>query len=148
MARERLAGLGARLKIAGGVCPDDVVVLIGLCGGHEPAFVDRLLAGETRPEILRRRFTAIACYNDWTAVHAIKYLTARGLRVPQDLSITGFDNVTPDWYDGPTLTTVTMPLEEIGADFGLTRERIRQLEAAALKKLRDRYRTREAMAEA
>lgn len=38
-------------------------------------------------------------------------------------------------------------LEEIGVDFGLTRERIRQLEAAALKKLKDRYRSREAMAE-
>ena len=35
-------------------------------------------------------------------------------------------------------------LENIGADFGLTRERIRQLEAAALKKLRDRLRSREA----
>ena len=39
-------------------------------------------------------------------------------------------------------------LEEIGADFGLTRERIRQLEAAALRKLRDRFLAREAMAEA
>ena len=39
-------------------------------------------------------------------------------------------------------------LEQIGADFGLTRERIRQLEAAALKKLRDRYLSRESMAEA
>ena len=38
-------------------------------------------------------------------------------------------------------------LEEIGIDFGLTRERIRQVEAAALKKLRERYLTREAMAE-
>jgi RNA polymerase primary sigma factor len=38
-------------------------------------------------------------------------------------------------------------LEEIGTDFGLTRERIRQLEAAALKKLRDRLATRERMAE-
>jgi RNA polymerase primary sigma factor len=37
-------------------------------------------------------------------------------------------------------------LEDIGVDFGLTRERIRQLEAAALKKLRDRFRTREARA--
>lgn len=37
-------------------------------------------------------------------------------------------------------------LEEIGIDFGLTRERIRQLEAAALKKLRDRLETRERMA--
>lgn len=38
-------------------------------------------------------------------------------------------------------------LEEIGTDFGLTRERIRQLEAAALKKLRDRLASRERMAE-
>ena len=37
-------------------------------------------------------------------------------------------------------------LEEIGVDFGLTRERIRQLEAVALKKLRDRIETRERMA--
>jgi RNA polymerase primary sigma factor len=36
-------------------------------------------------------------------------------------------------------------LEEIGTDFGLTRERIRQLEAAALRKLRDKLKTREAM---
>lgn len=36
-------------------------------------------------------------------------------------------------------------LEEIGVEFGLTRERIRQLEAAALKKLRDRLKAREAM---
>ena len=39
-------------------------------------------------------------------------------------------------------------LEQIGVDFGLTRERIRQLEAAALRKLRDRFLAREAMAEA
>jgi RNA polymerase primary sigma factor len=38
-------------------------------------------------------------------------------------------------------------LEEIGTDFGLTRERIRQLEAAALKKLRDRLASRERIAE-
>jgi RNA polymerase primary sigma factor len=37
-------------------------------------------------------------------------------------------------------------LEEIGTDFGLTRERIRQLEAAALRKLRERMQTRERMA--
>jgi DNA-directed RNA polymerase sigma subunit (sigma70/sigma32) len=36
-------------------------------------------------------------------------------------------------------------LEEIGVEFGLTRERIRQLEAAALKKLRDRLKAREAL---
>jgi RNA polymerase primary sigma factor len=36
-------------------------------------------------------------------------------------------------------------LEEIGVEFGLTRERIRQLEAAALKKLRDRLKAKEAL---
>ncbi|MCX6871145.1 MAG: hypothetical protein NTY84_11095 [Verrucomicrobia bacterium] len=36
----------------------------------------------------------------------------------------------------------------MGVDFGLTRERIRQLEAAALRKLRERFLAREAMAEA
>ena len=39
-------------------------------------------------------------------------------------------------------------LEEIGIDFGLTRERIRQLEAAALRKLRDRFKRRESRADA
>jgi RNA polymerase primary sigma factor len=39
-------------------------------------------------------------------------------------------------------------LEEIGMDFGLTRERIRQLEAAALRKLRDRFKRRESRADA
>jgi RNA polymerase primary sigma factor len=46
-----------------------------------------------------------------------------------------------DGHDGEPVT-----LEEIGIDFGLTRERIRQLEAAALKKLRDRIDSREKMA--
>ena len=78
--------------------------------------MELLLAGETSPDAIRRRFTAIACYNDWFAVHAIKYLNARGLRVPEDISVTGFDGVTPLWYDGPKLTTCAVPLEEIGAE--------------------------------
>jgi len=37
--------------------------------------------------------------------------------VPEDVSVVGFDNAArPDWYDGPPLTTVAMPLEEIGAE--------------------------------
>lgn len=124
MAHVRLAGIRTGLENAcsARAQPFDraqltpVVILIRSRGGQEPEFVDLLLAGETNPDVLRRRFTAIACYNDWFAVHAIKYLTARGLRVPQDLNITGFDNVVPAWYDGPKLTTCVVPLEEIGAE--------------------------------
>ena len=61
-------------------------------------------------------FTALMCYNDYMAAAAILHLRAHGVRVPEDVSVVGFDNVRPDWYDGPALTTVTMPLEEIGAE--------------------------------
>lgn len=116
MASERLAGLRTRIEKAGGTCPADAVALFGPCGGHEQAFVDLLLAGETRPDLVRRRFTAIVCYNDWIAVYAIKHLKERGLRVPEDISVTGFDDVQPAWYDGPKLTTCAVPLEEVGAE--------------------------------
>jgi len=124
MAHTRLAGIRSGLE---NVCSKHTapftreqltatVIMIPGLGGQEPEFVDRLLAGETDPEAIRRRFTAIACYNDWFAVHAIKRLTEMGLRVPEDLSITGFDDVQPHWYDGPKLTTCAVPLEEIGAE--------------------------------
>ena len=65
---------------------------------------------------LSPRPTAFVAVNDETAVGAQLEFQALGLRVPQDLSITGFDNVTPAWYDGPKLTTCAVPLEEIGAE--------------------------------
>lgn len=124
MAQVRLAGIRAGLETA---CPSNasptdraaltpVIVLLAKQGGQDREVLDVLLAGETNPVAIRRRFTAIACYNDWFAVHAIKHLNERGIRVPEDLSITGFDNVVPAWYRGPTLTTCAMPLEEIGAE--------------------------------
>lgn len=124
IAHARLAGIRtglenacrARAQLFDRAPLTPVVILRAARGGQEPEFMELLLAGETNPDAIRRRFTAIACYNDWFAVHAIKYLTARGLRVPEDLSITGFDNVTPHWYDGPKLTTCAVPLEEIGAE--------------------------------
>jgi LacI family transcriptional regulator len=116
MARERLAGLRMGLEPAGGECPPDVVKLRRDCGGHEPVFVEELLAGQTRAEALRRRFTAIACYNDWFAVHAMRGLRERGLRVPEDFGLTGFDNVLPPGYDGPKLTTCSVPIEDLFAE--------------------------------
>jgi DNA-binding LacI/PurR family transcriptional regulator len=58
--------------------------------------------------------TAIVCVNDVMAVGALRELRERGLRVPQDISVTGFDNVKLSEFCFPALTTVHIPRERIG----------------------------------
>lgn len=58
--------------------------------------------------------TAIICVNDVTAVGALRELRERGIRVPQDISVTGFDNIKPSEFCYPALTTVHIPREQIG----------------------------------
>jgi DNA-binding LacI/PurR family transcriptional regulator len=58
--------------------------------------------------------TALICVNDVTAVGALRELRERGLRVPQDISVTGFDNVRLSEFCYPALTTVHIPRERIG----------------------------------
>ena len=58
--------------------------------------------------------TAIVCVNDVMAVGALRELRERGLRVPQDISVTGFDNVKLSEYCFPALTTVHIPRDTIG----------------------------------
>jgi DNA-binding LacI/PurR family transcriptional regulator len=58
--------------------------------------------------------TAIVCVNDVMAVGALRELRERGLRVPQDISVTGFDNVKLSEFSYPALTTVHIPRDIIG----------------------------------
>jgi DNA-binding LacI/PurR family transcriptional regulator len=58
--------------------------------------------------------TAIVCVNDIMAVGALRELRERGLRVPDDISVTGFDNVKLSEFCYPALTTVHIPRERIG----------------------------------
>ena len=58
--------------------------------------------------------TAIICVNDVTAVGALRELRERGLRVPQDISVTGYDNVKLAEFCQPALTTVHIPRNRIG----------------------------------
>jgi DNA-binding LacI/PurR family transcriptional regulator len=74
-------------------------------GGRQAARV--LLARSPRP-------TALVCVNDVMAVGALREARTRGLRVPEDLSVTGFDNVTLAQFAVPALTTVHIPREQIG----------------------------------
>ena len=51
--------------------------------------------------------SAVFAVSDRTALGAIPALREAGLRVPQDISIVGFDDMPPDVYPAPALTTVT-----------------------------------------
>jgi len=116
LARERLAGLRTGLERSGGECLVDVVRMRPGCGGQGNGPVDDLLAGESRPEALRERFTAIMFYNDFFAVHGIKRLKELGLRVPEDISVVGFDGVNTANNGVQQLCTCAIPLEELGAE--------------------------------
>lgn len=67
-------------------------------------------------ELLKRNrpFTALFAYNDNSAIAAIRVFQDAGLRVPDDISVIGFDDIQPASYTNPTLTTVRQPLEKMG----------------------------------
>ncbi|NOH96584.1 DNA-binding transcriptional regulator CytR [Vibrio sp. 99-70-13A1] len=58
--------------------------------------------------------TAIFCHNDAMAIGAIQEAKKLGLRVPQDLSVVGFDDIKFAQYCDPPLTTISQPRYEIG----------------------------------
>ena len=67
-------------------------------------------------ELLARRkpFTALFAYNDISAIGAIRAIQEQGLRVPQDISVMGFDDIPGAAYHTPSLTTVRQPLNRMG----------------------------------
>jgi len=64
----------------------------------------------------KQRFTAIFCSNDEMALGAINAIRLRGLRVPQEISIIGFDDIRLARYFDPPLTTVAQPMRQIGQE--------------------------------
>lgn len=61
-----------------------------------------------------RDFTAVFCFNDISAIGAIRALRDAGLGVPGDVSVVGFDDILSAAYATPSLTTVRQPLLEMG----------------------------------
>ena len=59
-------------------------------------------------------FTALVCYNDFSAIGAMRALVDAGRRVPEDISVVGFDDVENAAYHNPSLTTIRQPLREMG----------------------------------
>jgi len=61
-----------------------------------------------------RRFTAIVAFNDVSAIGAIRALRDANLRVPEDVSVIGFDDISVAAYHTPRLTTIRQPLRDMG----------------------------------
>jgi LacI family transcriptional regulator, galactose operon repressor len=62
----------------------------------------------------QRRFTAIVSFNDIAAIGAIRALRDANLRVPEDVSVIGFDDIQAAAYHNPRLTTIRQPLHDMG----------------------------------
>ena len=100
-------GCGQRLKID---VPPELTVSIKLRElkpeiGFGPAI-----------ELLNRgvEFTALVCYNDVSAIGAIRALMDPGLKVPDDVSVVGFDDIENAAFHNPSLTTIRQPLVHMG----------------------------------
>jgi LacI family transcriptional regulator len=73
--------------------------------------------GQLTAELLRggTSFTALLAYDDVTALGAMRALKNKGLRVPEDCSVVGFDDVAQASLSLPSLTTVRQPMEAMGS---------------------------------
>ncbi len=60
--------------------------------------------------------TAIICFNDMVAIGVLHACKQEGIRVPEDISVTGFDNITFSAYTSPPLTTLDQPKYTIGKE--------------------------------
>ncbi|WP_327351597.1 LacI family DNA-binding transcriptional regulator [Streptomyces sp. NBC_01304] len=106
-SRARLDGYRAALDVAG-VPVDDSLIVPGDFY-HESGFTgcNRLLDLAEPP-------TAVFAASDQMALGAIEALRRRGLRVPEDMSVVGFDDLPEVRWSAPPLTTVRQPLSDMG----------------------------------
>ena len=113
LSSERLAGARAGLKAAGGKMPPELILIAPYAANEIDTrnFVDRLVAMRAQ-----HPFTAVVAYNDWMAVHAVQRLRHHGLRVPEDISVTGFDGALPAAFQLVRMTTAAIPLEDLGIE--------------------------------
>lgn len=62
----------------------------------------------------QKRFTAVVAFDDLTALGVVRGLTDAGLKVPEDCSVVGFDDILPAAVSTPGITTIRQPLQEMG----------------------------------
>jgi len=106
LSRERLRGATLRARAEG--AEHEFVVMHGDFSIESGAIAaERLLERAERP-------TAVFCFNDEMAMGVLQAARRHAVRVPQDLSIVGFDDIRFARHMDPPLTTIAQPMREIG----------------------------------
>jgi LacI family repressor for deo operon, udp, cdd, tsx, nupC, and nupG len=104
---ERLEGYYSALQSAG-IKIDEQLIIRGDYG------VDSGMGAMQQLLKLRVKPTAVFCFSDDMAIGAMSVIQQNGFRIPQDISIMGFDDIRYARLMTPALTTIHQPLEEIG----------------------------------
>ena len=107
VSAQRRAGWEDALRAAG-IEPDERLVVPGDFQEDGGFAAGRVLARQ------RGRFTAVFTANDLTAIGLLASFQEQGIRVPQDVSVIGFDGIHLAAYTSPTLTTVAQPIFALG----------------------------------
>lgn len=108
-AQLRTAGYRAALEAAGIAYDPELVVAAGR--------FHRAIGAEAMASLLAlaRPPDAVFCYNDLLAAGALRAALTRGLRVPEDVAIVGFDDIEEGLYLTPSLTTIAPDKQQIAA---------------------------------
>lgn len=107
VSQDRLTGFRQRLTEAGLPPADDLVAVGDFSVEGGARAMAALLDLDTRPD-------AVFAASDLTALGAMQTLAERGLRVPDDVAVVGFDDVREALFTTPALTTVRQPIEDLG----------------------------------
>jgi len=101
---QRYAGFASALKALGKKIPDPI-----------PSPLDEAAAQKTAKRLVSAgiSFDAIICGNDLLALAIVEALTDAGIRVPEDVAVTGWDDILAARYLTPKLTSVRQPLSQL-----------------------------------
>ncbi|URX64716.1 LacI family transcriptional regulator [Luteibacter anthropi] len=102
---------GYRLALQkAGIEPDPSLTVVGDFSIEAGERAVDLLLSQSRP------FSAVFCSNDEMAIGALRALSAKGVRVPEDVSVVGFDDIRFARYTSPSLTTIAQPKNALGRE--------------------------------
>jgi DNA-binding LacI/PurR family transcriptional regulator len=108
--QDRLAGFMHEMEAVGFSVPDEYIYQV------QGSSAENGLAGIAHFLNIPERPSALICYNDMLAIGALKGLRQAGVQVPEQISVTGFDNILYSEYTQPPLTTIDQPKRYLGAE--------------------------------
>ncbi|WP_194089142.1 HTH-type transcriptional repressor PurR [Vibrio hibernica] len=105
--KERIAGCKRALAEAGLTLPDDWLLEGNFECDTAVIAADKILAMDKKP-------SAVFCFNDIMALGLMSRLQEKGMKIPEDISIIGYDNIDLSAYFSPPLTTIHQPKRRVG----------------------------------